>query len=348
MISNRQGLMPKAFFIFFCTAILFISPLPARSAETTTPSTQEAPMVSTESASQPVSPPVDTPVLIKDEEMLTMPMSKKNDSMEKMRSYIVQSGGSIPIYDQDFRDFVDHGATITLGMKQKVMPHLYATPTLGFTLLNGNWDLEKSRQAITIEEQDYNTTYGDISPEDVNPVNTGEGYMSGGEAVVTNPEFLQSIDLETSMFIIPLTLNLTYQLHDDGVRKINPYVGGGIGFCVAKRDVESSTLKEKRYAGPNYFLDFNSDQTVTGQVLQFFAGIEIPFQKNMKIFAESTTTLYNLKDFDPILSIAYKKPNPAYYQGSDLQTWTLENPIDIGVFREEYVTSLSIGLIVPF
>jgi len=171
--------------------------------------------------------------------------------------------------------------------------------------------------------------------------------MSGGEAVVTNTEFLRSIDLRTSMYIVPLTLNLTYQLHDDGVRKINPYIGGGIGFCVAKRDVESRTLKEKRYAGPNYYLDFNDSQTVTGQMFQLFAGIEIPL-KNMKIVAESTTALYDLKNFDPIVSISHREPVPEYYEGTDIDTVPAENPIDIGVFREEFITSISIGLVVPF
>jgi hypothetical protein len=339
MISNRQEMILDILSALFLTTILFFYSFPAHAAETN--AAAEAPSSSSSS-------PSDSPELMKDEDLLIMPTGNKIDPMGSYRSYIVQSGGSLPIYDSDFKDFIDYGATIALGMKKKIMPHVYVTPTLGLTLLTGNWDMSKSRQDIIIEAQSYNTSYGDISPEDVNPVNTGDGYMSGGEAVVTNPEFLQSIDLETSMYMIPLTLNLTYQLHDDGVRKVNPYIGGGIGFCVAKREVESKTLKENSYDGPNYFLDFNDNQTVTGQVLQFFAGIEIPFQKNMKIVADSTTTLYSLKNFDPILSIAYKKPNPAYYVGSDLQTWTLEDPINIGVFDEEFVTSFSLGLVVPF
>ena len=275
------------------------------------------------------------------------PTGRKVEPMDPMRSYFVQTGGSLPIYDEDFREFVDYGGSVTLGLKKKVMDHLYLMPALGLSILNGDWDWTGQRGSIKIEEQIYNTTYGeytdDLTPEDVNPVNTGDGYMGGGEAVVINAEFLRSIDLQTSMYLIPLTLNLRYQLHDDGVEKINPYLGGGIGVCWAKRDMESRTLKEKQYAGPVYHLDFNDSQTVYGGVLQLFAGIEIPFRNNIKLVAESTTALYDLNKFDPILSIS-----PNRTSAIDPATWSLEDPYEIGVFKEEFVTSLSIGIVVPF
>lgn len=296
--------------------------------------------LSTPSAGEPSALP-------SEETILARPMGRKVEAMDPMRSYFVQTGAALPIYDEDFREFVDYGGSVTLGLKKKVMDHLYLMPALGLGILNGDWDWTGQRGSIKIEEQIYNTTYGDytddLTPGDVNPVNTGDGYMSGGEAVVLNAEFLRSIDLQTSMYLIPLTLNLRYQLHDDGVEKINPYLGGGIGVCWAKRDVESRTLKEKQYGGPDYYLDFNDSQTVYGGVLQLFAGIEIPFRNNIKLVAESTTALYDLNKFDPILSIS-----PNRTSAIDPATWSLEDPYEIGVFKEEFVTSLSIGIVVPF
>jgi len=310
MSSRYLRTINKAFvFVAFAIALSFSS-TSVSCAEQDDFHEQET-LAPSEAATPPAAAPAALP---REEDILVQAPSAKEDQLDVMRSYIVQTGGSLPIYDEDFRDFLDYGATVTLGMKKKIMPHLYLTPTLSLTLLNGEWDMNRHREIITVAEQEYNTTYGDISPEDVNPINTGDGYMSGGEAVVTNTEFLRHIDLDTSMYLIPISLNLTYQLHEDGVKKINPYFGGGVGFCVAKRDVESRTLKEKRYIGPNYFLDFNDNQTVTGQTFQLFAGIEIPLKKNIRIFAETSTVLYDLRGFDPILSISHREPIPEYYE----------------------------------
>jgi hypothetical protein len=364
MIPGYRGITSKSVaLILFVTLFMSLS-TSVRSAETDESATLEMQMPPAENTSPPSSPseafpsapsvnqstaPTETPpALPKDELILIQAKDKRMGPMVKMQSYIVQSGGSLPIYDEDFRDFLDYGASINLGIKQKVASHLYFTPMLGFILLNGDWVMNENRDSLHIEAQNYNTTYGETSPENVNPVNTGEGYVNGGEAVITNAEFLQHIDLETSMYIVPLSLNLTFQLHDEGVRKINPYIGGGFGVCVAKRDVESRTLKEKRYVGPNYYLDFNDNQTVTGRMFQFFAGIEIPILKNMKIVAESNTALCDLKKFDPILSVSFVEPIPSGYQGTDMLSFSHEDPIEVGVFKEEFFTSLSIGLIVPF
>ncbi len=286
--------------------------------------------------------------LTREDEILIQSPQKRFGLSGFAQSYSVKTGGAVAIYDEDFRDFVDYGVSINYGLKKKVIDKLYFFPSIGFLMLKGDWDMSNESESILIESEEYFPGYsGDIAAEDINEVNYGSGYISEGEAVVTSAEFLRSIDLSTSLYIIPITLNVVYQPHEGG-KKFNPYIGGGIGFCLARRDVESRVLKDKSFDGPQYRITLDDSETVPGQVLQFFAGFEIPFKKNIKLVAEATTTLYGLKNFEPILEIEYKRPNPAWYEGSDLLTWTLEDPIRIGVFQEEFVTSLSIGLVVPF
>jgi len=288
-----------------------------------------------------------TSLTVEDEIMIQSPQKRLGLS-RFAQSYSIKTGGAVAIHDEDFRDFIDYGVSLNYGLKKKVRDKLYFFPSIGFLMLKGDWDTSNDSQSILIESESYFPGYSeDISAEDINQVNYGSGYMSEGEAVVTSAEFLRSIDLSTSMYIVPITFNAVFQPNEGG-KKFNPYIGGGIGFCIVRRDVESRVLKDKYFDGPEYQITLDESETIPGQVLQFFAGFEMPFHKNVKLVAEATTTLYGLKNFDPILEIAYKRPNPAWYEGSDLLSWTLEDPIEVGVFHEEFVTSLSIGLVVPF
>ena len=64
--------------------------------------------------------------------------------------------------------------------------------------------------------------------------------------------------------------------------------------------------------------------------------------------AEANTSLYSLRNFDPIMEISYKVPNPDWYEGSDLSQWNYETPLEIGVFQETFISSVMIGIVIPF
>jgi len=161
MISRYGELVFKVFVLGVFALSLSVSPSPALSAEEEDFLEQEMLMPPQETASPPAAPDA----FPKEEDLLIQATGSKADPMHKVRSYLVQAGGALPIYDEDFRDFLDYGASVTLGVKQKVVPRLYITPTLGLVLLNGDWDMNENRGVIAFEEQSYNTTYGDYGDE---------------------------------------------------------------------------------------------------------------------------------------------------------------------------------------
>lgn len=291
--------------------------------------------------------------LTHDDEILVQSPKARAIAADKARTYFVQSGGAFAIHDKDFREFLDYGASFSVGMKQKIKPKISLVPTLGLIILKGEWSTSSDRPIVRSEAETYypgyiSTPENPITPEDINEENLGESYSGGGEAVVTSSELLQRLELDTSLYIIPLTLNGRYQLHEGG-KKFNPYVGGGFGFCIAKREVESNVLKERYSMGPEYTITFDNSQTVTGRVLQFLAGFEMPVKYNIKLVAEASTSLFHLNNFDPILSISPTYPTPEWYDGTDLTQINTEEPLEeIGVFSEEFVTSISIGFVLPF
>ncbi len=295
--------------------------------------------------------------LTEEETIIIQSNLKKPEIMPRDRTYFFETGGSLPIYDTDFREFVDHGASITVGMRQRfnfipgltLTRDLFISPSIGLVILNGSWSMDGSRDNIYINSETWYPGYDDgtVTPETINDENLGEGNIINAEATVLNQEQILHLDLKTSLYIIPISLNFMMRPHAAD-NKISPYFGGGIGFCIAKRDVESRTLKEKIYENNTYRLTFSDKQTVTGQFLQLFAGIEIPVFKSMKFVAESSTALYGLKNFDPIVKIESKGLPSPYFQGDDVINSVPEDPLEIGKFNEEFVTSLSLGLVIPF
>ena len=274
----------------------------------------------------------------------TEPVTRDNN-----RFYFIKAGGSYAFYDKDFRDFLDYGGAISIGVEQEITKKLSARIALDLLMLKGDWRTGGDRESIVASAEEYYPGYvgDDITAEDLPDVNLGTSYFGGGEAVVISAESLQSIDIETTLYLLPITFNAVYWLHEKE-KKINPYVGGGLGFCLARREAESRAVKEESFEGPEYRIDFNESQIVTGLLFQFFAGIEIPFKKNMKLVAEANTAFYSLNRFDPIMEISYKTPNPDWYEGSDLSTWSYETPLEIGVFKETFISSVMIGVVVPF
>jgi len=274
----------------------------------------------------------------------TEPVARENN-----RFYFIKAGGSYAFYDEDFREFVDFGGAISVGVEQEVTEKLSARIALDLLMLKGDWRTGGDRESIIAAAEEYYPGYvgDDITAEDLPDANLGISYFGGGEAIITSAESLQSIDVETTLYLLPITFNAVYWLHKEE-KKMSPYIGGGLGFCLARREAESSAIKEESFEGPEYRIDFNESQLVTGLLLQFFVGIEIPFKDNMKLVAEANTSLYSLKNFDPIMEISYKVPNPEWYEGSDLSQWNYETPLEIGVFQETFISSVMIGIVIPF
>ena len=150
--------------------------------------------------------------------------------------------------------------------------------------------------------------------------------------------------MHTDLYLFPVTINALYKFQPIG--KISPYVGGGLGYCLATRDSDSRALKSKYFEGPDYDITFNNSQTSKGLLLNLLGGVSIPVYQNLTFVAEANTTWYDLKSFDPILEISIKTPSKLV--GNDVTTYSYETPKRIGVFTQEFVGNISIGLVMPF
>jgi opacity protein-like surface antigen len=268
-------------------------------------------------------------------------------------SYYVKTGGALPIYDKTFRDFIDYGASVAFGVEKKIQSDLSVSASFDFVIMTGNWKIKGDRQSIEVAAQEWTPGIQNdpgqliINPEDAPEDNLGTGYHGIGRGIVTSSENLKTLDVHTDLYLFPFMVSALYQIHQEG--KINPYVGGGVGYCIATRDTTSHAIKEKYFEGPDYAILRNTSQTVRGGVLQLLAGVLIPINDKMKFVAEANTTLFDLKSFDPILEISMKKTNPPFpLTGNDLTTFSYEEPMEFGVFHEQFITNLSVGIVMPF
>jgi hypothetical protein len=287
------------------------------------------------------------------EETILLKSNKNNpDDKEPVWSYFIKTGGSFALHDKTFREFLDYGATISLGVEQKITEKLSATPTIDIVMLKGKWQIGEERQYILTTAQEWFAGYlqesgQQFTEEDVPDENLGQGYGVDAVGIITSAELLQNLDIETTLFLLPITFNAKYWIHKD--KAINPFVGGGLGFCLARRDVRSRAVKEESFEGPLYRIDLNESQFVTGIVLQFLAGFEIPFKDTMKLTVEANTALYDLKKLDPILEITDRTAVPGWYTGSEsITTFSYEEPLEVGVFNYEFVSSIMLALSIPF
>ena len=272
---------------------------------------------------------------------------------KKDLDYYIETGGAIPIYDKHFRDFIDYGASVNLGLAKRLKSDLTLTASVGVIMMTGKWSIKGDRHSIDIAAESWTpgiinqTGQVTITPEDVVPQeNLGTGVHSEGTVVITSSENLNSLDVDTTLYLFPVKVGALYCFPE--VHKINPYVGGGVGVCFADRKVESRALKEKYFDGPEYGIKLNKSQTITGMLLDFVAGVNVPYKKNMNFFAEVGTTFLNLQDFDPILEVSYEKTRPTPFTATDITTFSYEDPRKIGVFSHEFITNISVGLIVAF
>lgn len=294
--------------------------------------------------------PAMTAALTQDEEILVSGPRKQQFFRDQMFSFSIKSGGAFAVYDSDFRDFFDYGLSISLGAKKKINEKISFLASLEVIMLRGEWDAGSNRESIILEAEETWPGFNKpgITAEDIPGQNLGSSYHGEGEAIITGAELLRRVDLDTTLYIVPLSFNVVYEHYGGDKKKINPYVGGGLGFCMATREVESDAIKEQSYLGSEYRIRLDDSETVFGQLLQVFAGVEIPFKHNIRLVAEASAAMYDLDNFDPVLEVSYRTPNPEYYGGDDLSSFPAENPVKIGVFEQEIITSFSIGVVIPF
>ncbi len=265
--------------------------------------------------------------------------------------YMVKTSGVLPIMDQSFRDFIDYGGSISFSAGKQIKEKLSITLNMDIVMMTGDWSIKGDTQSIQVAAEEWYPGYYPgvdvvITPEDLPDENLGTSYHGEAEALVINAESLKTVDIHTDMYLFPLSVNALYRFKT--ADRISAYATGGLGICAAIRDCNSKAIKGKYFLGPEYKATLNDSQAVTGMLLSLGAGVSIPVYDKLKFVAEASTTLYDLKSFDPILEISFTKPNPDYYPGSDLTKWSYEAPLKIGVFKEVYVTNVAVGFVVPF
>ncbi|HOJ14099.1 MAG TPA: hypothetical protein PLT69_06380 [Deltaproteobacteria bacterium] len=270
---------------------------------------------------------------------------------EKDTFSFVSAGVLVPLVDSTFKKFVDYGGMVTMGARKRMSDKLTLSATVGVGVLSGDWSIKGDRQSILVAAEEYYPGYVKepgvvITPEELPDENLGISYHAEAEAVVTSSESLERIDVHTDLYLFPVSLNAVYQVKQSP--KFNAYVTGGLGFCTAVRDCDSKAVKEKYFQGPEYRVAINRSQSVTGLLVNLGAGMSMPVYGRLTFVAEATTTLYDLKAFDPVLEVSFTRPNPDWYPGSDLSQWSYEDPVRVGVYKEVYVTNIQVGFVVPF
>ena len=267
---------------------------------------------------------------------------------DKDRFYFIKTGGAVPIQDKEFREFLDYGASVSFGAGEIINENLSLSVSFDIVMLTGDWSTPGDRASLVIAGRTivYAPDNIGVSPEEISPEETDEilgvGSWSSSTTRIVSSESLKRIDLHTDLYLFPITINAIYKFHPIG--KIKPYAGGGLGYCVATRSSDSRALKEKYFIGPEYNITLNNSQTRTGMLLNFLGGLNIPIYKKLTFVAEASTTLYDLKSFDPILEISFKTP----IKPSDVITYSYEDPVQLGVFNQVFVGNFSVGLVMPF
>lgn len=153
--------------------------------------------------------------------------------------YVVSAGGTLPVLDSTFRDFVDYGAMVSFGAGKRVTEKLSITATIGVGMMTGDWSVSGDRQSILVAVEEYYPGYISgpgagivITPEDLPDENLGISYHGEAEAVIISAEALKSIDVHTDLYL-PGCAQCT--LPDQAEGHIRHVCRGGLGFCVATR-----------------------------------------------------------------------------------------------------------------
>lgn len=264
------------------------------------------------------------------------------------RSYFLKAGGAYACYDEDFRDFLDYGGTISFGIEQQLKKKLSASIVVDLTMLKGKWGTSGDRESIEIAAEEWHPGFYEvpnvvITAEDLPAENLGTSSHGGIVLTIDSADSLKSIDVKTTLYLLPVTVNALYSIHDEA--RFRSYMGGGIGFCLASREVDLIALKEESAGGAINLIKENTHEMVTGIVLHLFAGIEIPLKDRLNFVVEAKTALYDLENYDPVLSVSYRDES---IENPTVTSFSYQQPLEIGVFQEEFVSSLMIGIVVPF
>lgn len=272
---------------------------------------------------------------------------------EYLKDYIVKVGASFPIYDDDFKDFIDNGLSISLGVEKRVTPKISLVGEIEFVMMRGDWSVGGSKAALEIAAEEWvysgNPNIGFSSPNEIYPEeneeNLGGGYWVGGETTTVSAESLKKIDIETTMLMLPVSVN-TYYWPLQG-KKFNPYLGGGIGICLAQRYADSNAIKEKYFEGPEYLITLNDSEFNHGLFLQMFAGVHYPLRNNVIFIVQGKTAFYNMKNFDPVFTVSFKDETRTL-ENPSIVTYSYEEPREVGIIEDVFISSFTVGLVIPF
>lgn len=267
--------------------------------------------------------------------------------------YSIKASASMPIHDDDFQDFIEYGFSMSFGVEKQVTPKLSLVGEAELIMMTGNWTIKGDRASIKIaaEEMTYSgnpniniVPPGEVVPEDVDETQ-GAGYWSGGGINIESAESLKKIDIETTMLLFPVSIN-GYFWPLKG-KKLNPYIGGGIGMCLAQRYADSRAIKDKYFEGPEYFISVNESEFNHGLFIQMFAGVYYPLRNNIIFIAQGKTAFYNMKNFKPIFTVSFKDETRSLEDPS-IVTYSYEKPLEVGIIEDVFISSLAVGLLIPF
>ncbi len=248
---------------------------------------------------------------------------------DKSKHFIIQVGGLKAIYDEDLRDFVDYGETISLGFKHRINEKFSFVSFVDLMRLSGNYH-RYGQRVITVSSPNG---YCD---------NSGSHYWCGETLTIINAEALREVSLDTTMYMLPFTLGFVREIHLNS--KITPYAGATFGYCFAMRDVHGRAIKESEYNGPLYIIPIDERDTVNGMAFQVLSGLEKPLRNGKMLRLELKLSFLDLSDFNAVFQKALIGYAPWVPPGTTLAYEYYEAPFEIGDLSEVWVLGLTVGV----
>ena len=92
--------------------------------------------------------------ITQDEEILVTAPKKQQLLRDQTFSYSIKTGGAFAVYDSDFRDFLDHGLSVSIGAKKKIKEKISLLASLDVVMLRGEWDTGSNRESIIMEAEE--------------------------------------------------------------------------------------------------------------------------------------------------------------------------------------------------
>ena len=252
------------------------------------------------------------------------------DPKDKDKYFLVKFGWVKAIYDDDLRDYVDNGESVSFGVEKKLTKSVSFIAGVDLMRVAGNYHYSGQRGVIV-------SYPGEYSPGD-----TGEHYWGGGTLIIRNSASLRELDMDTTMYLMPVTLGFVRRMEKKS--KVTPYVSGSIGYCFARREVDGTAIKEKEYEGPLYMIPIEDTDTENGMAFQVTGGIEIPTRKGRRFIAEAKVSFLDLSDFDAVVEKVLPGYMPWVPPGTTQTFEYYEAPYAFGDLSEVWMLSLMIGV----